>query len=605
MSFFSSAAKRLSLIFCIILLLGNSVVPATFTVTNTSDRGDGSLRQAIDDANTFAGPDTIVFHIPRTDPNFSSSTGVWTFRPTYTLPALTDNGTFIDGTSQAIFSGEETNAIGPELEIDGANAGYGLYILSANNTIRNLIINRCLLFGIYLEYGSARENKIQGCFIGTDASGGSSLGNKLSGIILYNGPKKNVIGGYTPAERNIISGNVWAGVEIQGLEADSNLVIGNYIGTDVTGLVDLGNAMNGVYVWSGPVANVIGGSTESERNLISGNGWSGIEIGIGSHTLVRGNYIGTNRDGTEKLANDGFGIAMGQQEHAVIGGAEAGAGNLICGNSSGIRMALVTHALVTGNYIGTNADRANNLGNLEFGIKLSEKASNNVIGPNNVIAYNGSHGVLVEGDSTIQNTITQNSIAGNTGLGIETLSMGNIELNPPVITSFAGSAVSGTAPAGSKVEIFSDDDFEGLKFEGSAVADDLGHFLWSGTASGPSVTATATDEAGNTSEFSAPVLTHAAQEDEMEPVEMTELGQNYPNPFNAATAIAFSVPRTTHAELSILNLAGEEVERLLDQTVSPGFYRLRWQATGQTSGIYWYRLRTGDGILTRRMILLK
>ena len=85
-----------------------------------------------------------------------------------------------------------------------------------------------------------------GNFIGTDATGTHALGNGADGVLLDTAAS-NLIGGTTPASRNILSGNSVAGVEIRGGGSIPNLVEGNYIGTDTTGEASLANLV-GVFI---------------------------------------------------------------------------------------------------------------------------------------------------------------------------------------------------------------------------------------------------------------------------------------------------------------------------------------------------------------------
>jgi hypothetical protein len=94
-----------------------------YTVTATRDSLAGSLRQAIEDANARAGPDTIIFNIPTSDPGYAA--GVFTIRPGAPLPDLTDGGTVLDGTSQSANQGN-TDPFGPEIELDGTAADFVL-----------------------------------------------------------------------------------------------------------------------------------------------------------------------------------------------------------------------------------------------------------------------------------------------------------------------------------------------------------------------------------------------------------------------------------------------------------------------------------------------
>ena len=84
------------------------------------------------------------------------------------------------------------------------------------------------------------------------------------------------------------------------------------------------------------------------------------------------------------------------------------------------------------------------------------------------------------------------------------------------------------------------------------------------------------------------------------------LSQNYPNPFNPSTVINFSVPEAnTMVNLKIYNSLGQEVGTLLNQTVPAGNHEVNFDASGLSSGIYFYTLTAGDFVATKRMMLLK
>ena len=129
-------------------------------------------------------------------------------------------------------------------------------------------------------------------------------------------------------------------------------------------------------------------------------------------------------------------------------------------------------------------------------------------GDGNSISANGDRGIVVDGNTTLTNTLTRNAIWANTGAGIDTANGGNAELAPPLVMAASSAGViTGTACAGCTVEVFCDDVDEGRVYEGTATADGVGLFglTVAGGLAGPYVTATATDPAGNTSEFSAPI----------------------------------------------------------------------------------------------------
>ena len=283
------------------------------------------------------------------------------------------------------------------------------------------------------------------------------------GVFIHGGAQSNTIGGSTAVERNVISGNSLYGVRISDNGTAGNTVKGNYIGTNAAGDARLDNRV-GVSISQDAQSNTVGGSTEGERNVISANS-TGVELSgnvATGHTnlnAIKGNYIGVNAAGTAALGNaQGVRINGGSQNN-TIGGSTAGERNVISANAGAAE--------------------------------------------GNLIAFNSSgDGVRVRGNS-IGNRIRGNSIHSNGAKGIDNTSGGNTELAPPAITGFG--SVMGTACPNCIIDVYSDDEDEGRVYEGSTTADNAGDWTFEGSPEGPNVTATATDAAGNTSEFSAPV----------------------------------------------------------------------------------------------------
>jgi len=210
----------------------------------------------------------------------------------------------------------------------------------------------------------------------------------------------------------------------------------------------------------------------------------------------------------------GPGIAIDGAYNAIggdrgVGAGPFGQGNLTSHNDVGIGLwgSAVSSNTIRGNLIGSDATGADDLGN-RVGVEIAEGASGNVIGPDNVIAYNGGSGIGVRDQETLHNTITRNSIHDNDGMGIRLSNGANTELTVPAILDFGllAGAVTGAACSNCTVEIFSDSGDEGAIYEGRTTADGSGAFtLNRGTSfAGPHLTATATDSGGNTSQFSAP-----------------------------------------------------------------------------------------------------
>jgi uncharacterized repeat protein (TIGR01451 family) len=494
-----------------------------FVVTNTEDTGIGTLRDAIETANSNAQPARIIFHIPNTDANYSSATGTWKINPTSALPGITQDYVFIDGSSQTTFGeklGYVLNANGPEIELTGTGAGEinGLSIQADNCTVKELVINDFDASGIDI---SGSYNTIIGCYIGVDVTGSSAKGNGddivpgNDGIYIHDGANNNTIGGADSSERNIISGNSSAGVRIQ--DANSNTIIGNYIGLARNGSTIVGNGDDGVSIGGTSQYNTVGGTASGERNVVSGNETGITFWGGASNNKVIGNYVGTDAAGMSACGNTNGGVIITASSSNTIGGSTEAERNVISGNINNAGVYLFNSAsdnVIQGNYIGVAVDGVTALENGGYGgMKIWDSWNNKVEG--NVIAHNNGYGIKVSGSTATGNLITKNSIFSNSNIGIYLYNGGNTGLARPVITSLVNTAgnnydVSGTANANATVEIFSDEGDpsgygEGKTYLATASADGSGNFNASIVLDEPTlvVTATQTDASNNTSEFSA------------------------------------------------------------------------------------------------------
>ncbi len=333
---------------------GGSQAVMTFTVTSANDTNDGtcnathcSLREAINASNANPDKDTIAFNISGTPP--------FTIQPATPLP-LIFNAVIIDGTTQPGFSGV------PLIVLNGNNytapagqeiTAVGINILSGGSTVRGLVLNGWKYGGVGMPTGNG--NTIEGNYIGTDASGTSAVPN-LYGVIIASSAN-NTIGGTTTAARNIISGNNDDGVNIYGQSATNNLVIGNYIGTDVTGTLALGNGDDGVKI-EDSTNNRVGGTTAAERNIIADSLHNGVILkgATTSNNLIQGNVIGADVTGALNLGNRLHGVFVEDATNNSIGGTASGAGNVIAYND----FAGVNVTTGTGNLISSNSIFANN-----------------------------------------------------------------------------------------------------------------------------------------------------------------------------------------------------------------------------------------------------
>jgi titin len=372
----------------------------TFTVTNTNNTGPGSLSQAIAAANAAPGMDSIVFSVVSGPQSIIVTSG---------LPAITDP-VIIDGTTQPGYAGA------PLIELNGSGAGGdGLRIQAGGSMVKGLVINRFSGSGITLAGGGG--NRIQGNYIGTDASGTADLGNAGIGLNLQ-GSSNNVIGGTGPGEGNVISGNNGIGINVFG--GSSNQILGNYIGTDASGSAAIGNSNQGVGLTASS-NNAVGGPVPGARNVISGNFSTGVSISAApslnekaTGNQIKGNYIGTNAAGTSALGNRGDGVFILTASDNFIGGAAPGEGNVISGNGGGVNITgkEAVRNQVQGNYIGTDAAGSAAVPN-PVGVRIIN-ASNNLVGgtsagTRNVISGNGGAGVLIY-DSVGS---TGNAVQGN------------------------------------------------------------------------------------------------------------------------------------------------------------------------------------------------
>lgn len=410
----------------------NIYVPATLNspnqVVNTTDSGRGSLRGALDFASYF--PDlpeskSIQFRIPTSDPNYAG--GVFKISPITGFTEIAGSGITIDGSTQTAFTGN-TNASGPEVDIDGTNAGTyanAFRIVGSNNLVRGFCLggfNGANVWILGRDGGGA--NTVAGCYVGTNAIGSAARTNGQAGIAITDGSSNNVIGGTTTPDRNLVSGNS-AGVLIANGGCHNNRIIGNWMGLSGSGLTAVPNSYQGVYIADGCHHNEVGGIYPGERNVLSGNTGSGVDIaGLGSnYNLIRGNYVGTNPAGTGAIPNQGNGITVTQGgQYNEVGGTSAAARNVVSGNGyAGILLyqSGTSHNLVAGNYVGLNASGTSAVGNAS-GIDIGSSASDNAVGGNaaayrNVISgnrYNGTQ--LFEG--AFNNKIQGNYYGSNAAL---------------------------------------------------------------------------------------------------------------------------------------------------------------------------------------------
>jgi titin len=392
---------------------------ATFTVNTTDDLDDGtcdpghcSLREALSSAALEAEGALVAFDIPGAGPH--------TIRPSSPFPPLT-GATILDGKTEPDYAGT------PIVELDGTNAGdwaHGLDVIGAANVIRGLVVNRFSANGISIGAG-AEENRVEGCYIGTDVTGTLARGNGNAGVMIGQA-SNNTVGGAESASRNLISGNA-EGVTIVDVSATGNTVKGNYIGTNAAGDAAVPNGTGVLLLAPG---NIVGGAGEGGGNVISGNLGHGISLGPPNATgnRILGNYIGVDASGKTPLGND-IGVWVDNVGDNRIGGADEGARNVISGNREGITLweSGATGNLVQGNYVGTDESGSAAIPN-EMGIPVY--APGNTIGGSeagagNLISGNRTNGVNFHGEEATGNRVLGNLI-GTDATGATALGNGDV-----------------------------------------------------------------------------------------------------------------------------------------------------------------------------------
>ncbi len=299
------------------------------------------------------------------------------------------------------------------LQITGSEAEnntIGAAVEGAGNVISGQlesIISGANGFGIKM---SGSGNLIQGNLIGTNADGTSPLGNGDDNIQNFG---SNTIGGTAAGAGNVISASQGTGIFVSAsVENETLLIQGNKIGTDITGLVALGNAEQGINLTASPA--IIGGAEPGSGNVISANGGDGIRISgsfdkDGPH-IIQGNWIGTDITGTRALGNGGDGIEISNAFGSTIGGERAEEANIIAYNmESGVR-------LFANNAVGHRISRNHIFDNEQLGIKLGAGANienndngDDDTGPNNEQNYPV---MTVNADGTVN--VSLNSIASQT-----------------------------------------------------------------------------------------------------------------------------------------------------------------------------------------------
>ena len=456
-------------------------------------------------------------------------------------------GTNHDGTDTAgCYIGVELLNLSSNNQIGGTNLGER-NIISGNEHIGLRILN-------------SSHNTIINNYIGTDRTGTIAVRN-YDGLSIEAYSQYNQIGSDNPADRNLISGNIAYGLPLIGADTRFNIIQGNYIGTNINGTSAIPNTY-GILFDDGSRYNTVGGYNNGEGNLLSGNSAYGLFIYNNGTTenYIYANLIGTDYSGTVAVANGNGVVIDGIATKHVLDK------NIISGN---LQHGIVIHItgtnehLICRNYIGTDISGTLALPNGADGVRIAEGGQYNIIGiapdSGNIIAWNGGNGINILSITDIGNKISGNSIHSNGMLGIDLFPQGVSENDPGDIDNGPNQGMnfpdidtvifnSGTSeniisghldtpnPDSCTIEIYralpdTSGHGEGIEYLCTVIPDASGN--WADTISGLNdndfLTSLATDQNGNSSEFS--ISRSQYQFAKLEETTINKI-HIYPNPCN-------------------------------------------------------------------------
>ncbi|HWQ03772.1 MAG TPA: right-handed parallel beta-helix repeat-containing protein [Longilinea sp.] len=540
----------------------------TCTVTSAADSGLGTLRECL--WNQVNG-DVINFSPVVFPPSAPVTIQVgperlsWLVMGNITLDA-SNAGVILDGTGV-------TGAWDPGIGIASDNnvvrglqiyhfPGMGISVMGYNNIIGgsrligsgptgqgNVISSNRMGLTI-----SDQGNQILGNIIGLKADGMQAFGNQTDGINIW-GSQNDIIGSLEAGKNNIISANGATGITLCGYVDEGIQILGNYIGTDISGTLDRGNTDIGVYLECGAYNNLV------HSNLVSANHGAGVVISdiASDFNVITGNRIGVTGDGAQTLPNAGVGIMTLWGAYTRIGGTAPGDGNQVGTGTVEVNVIFGSETMVQGNKVGLNAagtavlpnagsivldgssrtilggatpaeaNYVTTVGNFSLnihsvnnailgnffglavdgtsplagaGFQILSQHSGNLI-QNNHIVNAGSAGIWL--DRAQANTIRRNSIYANPFKGIFLDNGANNNLSAPSFSLSVANG-SGTTCPGCMVELFLDAGNQGRFYLDSVTANSSGSFTFPAYCPlpYPNLTATATNSLGDTSEFSAP-----------------------------------------------------------------------------------------------------
>ena len=557
-----------------------------------------------------------------------------------------------DGVSATLV---ESNAVGTNRERDEARPNAtGVLVEGGSATIiRDNTVSGNTSAGISVQRGASSSAPvgvvIEGNRIGTDGSGTLALPNGY-GVTVSGGAGSVLIGGRTAVAANTISGNRFAGIHITSGSVGGNRIEGNRIGLNAIGMAALPNQNAGVLLASAR-SNVVGGVDAGVRNVISGNLRGGVMITGSTATgnLVSGNWIGLSGDGTSAIGNGQYAIQLVEAPDNIIGGTGLFAANTISGNSGGLYIQQSPRTIVFGNRFGVGGTGTGRIPNGGAAVTVFQSNDTQIgaltasegnrfafhhpgitsqMQPTPAVQVLQSTGVAI-----LSNTFDRNGMGidlggdGPTANDVDDPDTGaNRLMNTPIIASASINRTTGNLDVTYSVNAASSNATYSLTVQ-FYLADSTGvqgaYFLVSDTYVFPNtsrsvslptglgsefltegrVLATATDQAGNTSEFSPSVAAVlVAAEGEAAP-EAFALGLPWPQPAVDAATVTVALPAPGRLRVAVFDLLGRRLAVPFDGEAAAGRLPVRIDTRGWASGMYLVQAQTDDQTLTQPLVV--
>jgi CSLREA domain-containing protein len=432
--------------------------------------GNCTLRAAIEEANSEAGPQTISFNIAPLNGT------VKTISPASSLPDI-DSEIHIDGFTQddaVPNTADMPEPMNAEIRvmIDGSSlatseAGFQYGSTATGSSVKGLSIVNCPGSAIAIYYVS--NITVSGVYLGVEPDGITSGTNGADdnsatpvntgyNVTANNSPGIKV-GGSMPEDRFISVASAGRSIQIAS-GSDNGIVQGGYIGVAADGETAISNAGGGVGIFDSADDFLVGGTIPGARNLVSGNtvsGATGITVDNVSGGVIQNNLVGTDWTGLVALPNStGINVGTGSTDILVGGGTDAERNVVGASNIVGMHIGGADN-VVSGNYVGLGADGVTDLSGGQSGVTFQLGATGNVLGgltagERNAITNATNANIALLGIAGGASTVTENQIIGNyIGTDVEGNQQAGSSVGVALVGNVAGNVIGGITPSASNL----------------------------------------------------------------------------------------------------------------------------------------------------------